>query len=896
MYIPENETEKRQIMILKVPVIQYTDVLLVGGTLRAANTALKLRKQGFRVFCITPFSYLGEDLCATLDLFSPKSEDYRELFGTDASLYPMKIKYTLDQKFIDAEIGHLFQTHPIQLVYDRNGTPAGLLVANRSGFQIIAAKAILDATERSLVLRLAGAPFHQFQAGVYPVELNVIGEVAGNTELAIRPCPGTISDGGKEYPMYQVTKQMEFKGNSPADLAEAAVAIRRAAWHPNTAQIADRCQFHLNDGIAEEYHPTPSSPIVCAARSNADEISELLKQCSPGKPERFHANTKTLNCDVVRKDAFFRFRNCETVDFDLNTLPEQEECDVLVVGGGTGGASATISAARAGAKTICTETLDILGGICTAGCIGTYWFGNRVGFTKEMDQGIYQMGDTPNYDPERGQTNTQWKREWLLEQADDAGARLYFETMAIAAVIEGKRVCGAVVAGPCGTGIIRAKAIVDATGNADLAAAAGAETAPLVTDEVAVQGAGLPEISLDVSCANSDYTFICDSDVVDGTRAFTMSHGKFQNAFDGAQILDTRERRRIIGDLVLQPQDFFANRMYDDTINIVMSNFDTHGFILHPMFMLKPTEHQPYYAKVPFRALLPRNLEGVLVTGLGVSAHRDCMPLIRMQPDVQNQGYAAGLACAMSAATDKPLRDINLKNLQQKLIDKEILPSAVLSEHDSIGTIAPDDSHYELAAIFLNESKALPELRKQFSLEPNLHTAHILAFLGDSSGKDLLCKAISSREWDQGWNYTGMGQFGRSLSELDSFLMALSEIGGDAELVLNKLRTLSIDHAFSHIRTISMALMRNPDPRAIPELERLLNTPGATGYAVKTLQDALDSNREERNDTSVRNSQLKELYLAKALKACDPNSAKAAEILNSYLNGMQGYYALYASK
>ena len=201
---------------------------------------------------------------------------------------------------------------------------------------------------------------------------------------------------------------------------------------------------------------------------------------------------------------------------------------------------------------------------------------------------------------------------------------------------------------------------------------------------------------------------------------------------------------------------------------------------------------------------------------------------------------------------------------------------------------------YSVASIFLDEAKALPELRKQFTEHPTLHTAHILAFLGDSSGKELLCEAIASRDWDEGWNYTGMGQFGRSLSELDSYLMALSRIGGDADLVLQKLQALTLDQAFSHIRTISMMLMRNPDPRAIPELERLLNTPGATGHAVQTLQDALDSNREVRNDTSVRNSQLKELYLSKALKACDPTSTKADAILSSYANGMQGYYALYA--
>lgn len=881
-------------MKIMVPVIQNADVLLLGGTLHAVNTALKLKKQGVSVFCITPFSYFGEDLCAPLDLLSPKSEDYKELFGTAEPLPPMKIKHTLDKKFIDAGIGYLFQTQPIQAAYDADGKIAGMLAANRSGFQIIAAKTILDATERSLALRLAGAPFKPFVPGTYSVELNVIGETSKNAGLKVEPYAEKISDNGKSYPMFKVSKQMEFKNNAPADFAKAAVAIRRSAWHRNTVEIADSCTFHLNDGIAETYRPTPVCPVVSAADADAETVAELLKKCSPGKPCKFKAAEQKHEYDVVRKDKFFRFKNCETVEFDLNTLPEQESCDVLVIGGGTGGASAAISAARAGAETVCVEALGILGGVCTAGLIGTYWFGNRVGFTKEMDLGVYHMGENPNYSMERGQTNTQWKREWLLEQADEAGVRLYFETMTVAAAVEGNRVCGAVVAGPCGAGIIRAKAVADATGNADLAAAAGADTAPLVTDEVAVQGAGLPEIQLNESYANSDFTFICDSDVVDGTRAFTMSHGKFKEAFDGARILDTRERRRIIGDIILQPQDFFANRMYDDTVTVAMSNFDTHGFILHPMFMLKPTEHQPYYAKVPFRALLPHNLEGVLVTGLGVSAHRDCMPLIRMQPDVQNQGYAAGLACAMSATSGTPLRRIDIKALQRKLVEKGILPASVPDEHDAIGRIAPDDSHYELASIFLDEKKALSELRGQFAEKPDLHTAHILAFLGDASGKKLLAEAIASRDWDKGWHYTGMGQFGRSVSELDSFIMALSGIGGDADLILEKLRKLTIDHEFSHIRTISMALMRHPDQRAVPELERLLNSPGATGHAVGTLQDALNSNREERNDTSVRNSQLKEIYLAKALKACDPASGKAAELLKNYADGMQGYYALFA--
>ena len=80
------------------------------------------------------------------------------------------------------------------------------------------------------------------------------------------------------------------------------------------------------------------------------------------------------------------------------------------------------------------------------------------------------------------------------------------------------------------------------------------------------------------------------------------------------------------------------------------------------------------------------------------------------------------------------------------------------------------------------------------------------------------------------------------------------------------------------------------------ELERLLSEEGARGNAVRSLADALNSNRAERNDTSVRNSQLKELYLAKALSACAPENPLGKGILKEYAESMQGYYVLFAAE
>ena len=877
-------------MKISIPVIKSVDVLLLGGTVSACRRALELKRQGKTVFAATPFSYFGEDLCAYLDLQSEKSSDFRALFGELSHPSPMSVKHGLDRKFIDAGIDYLFQSHPAALLRDAAGGIAGVVIANRSGFQAVAARCVLDATGHSLAARLAGAETEPFVPGEYPVSLIQIGGCARKEGLRTEELPQTVTDDGKTFSVFRATAMMRINALSASEFDRVTTAMRRLCWTPEVVATADLCRIDCGGKVVA---PDPQSGILVP--EIFERAGEVLKMRRPGKPcTAGSAVPEKKEYEIVRKDRFFRFRDCGTVEFDLDSLPHSESCDVLVVGGGTGGAPAAIAAARAGAKTVCTETLSCLGGICTAGMIGNYWFGNRVGFTAELDNGAWKMGPEPGYDMQRGQSNTQWKREWLLEQGDDAGAEFRFQTTAVAAAVRDGRVCGAVVAGPFGIGVITAGAVVDATGNADIAAAAGGETAPLVVEEPAVQGAGLAPVRLGSSYENTDYSFVCDSDVMDGTRMFTMSRGKFADWFDGTQILDTRERRRIIGDLVLQPQDFFAHRTYHDTINIAMSNFDTHGFILHPMFMLKATEHQPYYAEVPYRALLPRTLDGVLVTGLGVSAHRDCMPLIRMQPDVQNQGYAAGLAAAMSAKDRLPLRKIDLKALQKELIARGILPESVLTETDAVGEISPEASHYELASIFLAGETARKELHDKFSASPDLHTAHILAFLGDDSGRALLESAVRDAEWDNGWCYTGMGQFGPSISPLDSLIFALDRIGGAPELILEKLRKLSFGQEFSHIRAVCVNLMHHPDPQAEGELVRLLSEEGARGNAVRTLADALNSNRAERNDTSVRNSQLKELYLAKALTVCAPENPLGSGILKEYAESMQGYYVLFA--
>ncbi len=883
-------------MIFEVPVIAQSDVLVVGGSFHAIAIALDLRQAGLSVHVATPYSYLGEDLCATLDLQSPKDDDYRRLMGTDATLCPAEIKSRLDKALIDADIDFLFEMRPVRPMRNAKGRICGALFADRGGFHAIAAKVVVDATWRATFAREAGVPMRPFAPGRRTMTMFAIGGAPeGRPDVRVERLPEPVVYKDRTFAAFKLAMDWNFDGPTMFDFAAANAAFRKAAWSPDGVAYPDLVRVDLDDGVDADFAPSPALPVFAGAHVSAEAVRALAAKLPASKPAGFGETPIAHPFDVVRRDVSFRFKGRPVLPFELNALPLVGDCDVFVAGGGTGGAPAAIGAAREGMRTICAENLAQLGGVMLAGRIGSYYYGNRVGFTQEIDQGITAMGPNPDFDTKKGGMNVVWKNEWFLEKATERGATMLFDALTAAAAMDGKRACGAVVATPFGTGVLAAKFVIDATGNSDFAAAAGAETMCDLRGEPAVQGAGLSPVVIGNNYTNTDFTFVMDGDIVDATRAFVTAHAKFPEGFDIVPILNTRERRRILGDLVLQPQDFFANRIYADTINRAWSNFDTHGYIIHPMFMLKPTAHDARFANVPLRALLPRGFEGIAVTGLGVSAHRDCMPLIRMQPDVQNQGYAAARAAAMAIRGGVSIRAIDVRALQKTLVAEDILPASVLDETDVACTHIDNDEYHDIARVFVDTQAALGDLQAKLAANPaDVETAATLAFLGDASGRDLLVKTIADADWDEGWNYRGMGQFGPSMSPLDAKIVALSTIGGDPDVVLAKLRTLTIAHAFSHIRAVCLALLRRPDPRAAAALKQLLAAPGAAGHAIVTMRDALASNRPEWNDTTVRNAQLRELYLAKALAACDPKSATARRILRAYAEGMQAIYALFA--
>ncbi|WP_295526034.1 FAD-dependent oxidoreductase [uncultured Pseudacidovorax sp.] len=173
------------------------------------------------------------------------------------------------------------------------------------------------------------------------------------------------------------------------------------------------------------------------------------------------------------------------------------EFDLVVAGGGPAGSAAAICAARLGLRTLLVEATGCLGGMGTSGLVASFGpvsDGERMltgGFMRELLERMWQeKAFGPHVVPEF--LNTQLNRwvpfrpEALKRILDDfavqAGVELrFFTRVADAEVVDG-RVEGVILSSVEGLEYVRAKAFIDATGDAALAAMTGVQCKVVLRD------------------------------------------------------------------------------------------------------------------------------------------------------------------------------------------------------------------------------------------------------------------------------------------------------------------------------------------------------------------------------------------------------------------------------
>jgi hypothetical protein len=878
---------------------------------------------------------------------------------------PLRVKQALDRALLESGVTFLTSSYATDVLRDTAGNLAGIVMANRSGRQAVVAKVLVDATERAAVARLAGATFAPYPAGTQLFTRVVIaGDAPTAKEVALRSLPGDydapvtmggyknkgsrvagqayacallipMRDGG--YRSFAEAEQVARDRTYVASLLEGADTLFQVPPDPIKAAAplagewpgaekaelgcfrpAGVARLYVVGGCAEmpreaaEKLLRPLELMVAGARVGAAAAAEAQALPAPRGVSRKGDAARAAEAGEVKESLNGQrpfLSGLPTVRAERTALPVLGEYDVVVVGGGTAGAPSGIGAGRQGAKTLLIEHLHGLGGVGTLGMIGKYWYGNACGFTAEHDKGVEALGAA---------VHVVGKSEWWRRENRKAGVEIWFGALGCGTLVEGGRVTGVVVATPAGRGVVLAKSVVDATGNAEVAAAAGAPCVFQGAEEIAVQGVGLSPRKLGASYINSDFGYVNDCDAADLWLFGVRGRAGAGNVWDVSQVVESRERQRVVGDCWVTPLDILNGRTFPDTIAQARSNFDSHGYTVAEIcYVSEPATGQDgrgrsiFSANVPYRALLPKGVDGLMVAGIGISAHRDAMPIMRMQPDVQNMGYVAGVAAATAAREGKTFRTIDIKKLQKHLVDVGNLPQEVLGWKDNalvgrerlaVAVRHLGTGYRDVSLVLAQWEQALPQMRQAYGAaatpSERLVYAHVLGIMGDPAGVATLADVVSGKQPGLGLSVSGESAFGRRMSEMDSYIVALGRTKDKRALapLVDEVNKLDAKSPFSRFRAVTLALEALGEPAAARPLADLLARPGVSGYAMTDAKAITAAGGYGAGSGNERNLCLRELAVARALYRCGDCDGAAARVLRHYSRDLRGVYALHATE
>lgn len=781
------------------------DVVVVGGGLAGVACALELAARRKEVLLVERRPTLGWEStwAGQLDYSGKRSplaskilQEVERVGGMNGNVVDGPIlELALDRMVQAAGISVLLYSFPVRLVF-KGETALGVVVASRSGERVMRGRAIVDATEEALLWR---------QTGVMTEEL---GAVAARHSFFMNHAGDGLTlplDLGKGFLIGssvwsgEVRVEYAVTGGDPTAVRRALPdAIRRARKVP---QLRDALVSH----VANESFPLSAS-IKFKQRGIIHPRLRNLYGCGIWASDAENTATGRL---ALGERVAAKVQSREGPRGSDRTLsagsvfsPPEIVTDVLVVGGGTAGAIAAIAAARSGLHSTIIEATNSLGGIGTAGAIHNYYHGVAGGIQDEVDARTAQISplfcgkwDVSGFHPEA-------KKQALHEMAREAGADVRFDTIVTGVRLksgevrrpaepgkdivlrEGDRrekLLGVLAASASGAAMYRAKVFIDCTGDGDVAALSGA---PFILgrekDNIChtyTQAAGrLDAKSGGLRHLNFDAGYVDPTDVDDMTRARRYGIQLYwQEAFTEdtrllyiAPMLGVRQGRQIIGEYQLTLADEIAGRRFDDAVSFMQAHYDNHGYDYENesneailWVWVLGNWSKAIGCEVPYRCLLPRNVDGLLIASRAISLTYDAHHAFRMQRDIQRIGEVAALVADQAIRDGVEVRLIDVKKLQvvlreRGLLDERCRPKPAIPELQLRGLAGDTSAGLSQAEgsawlAVRNGQAGLPGLKDALgSPDPKVRfkASAALACLGDEQGLSTLLKCLEHRTPD----------------------------------------------------------------------------------------------------------------------------------------------------
>ena len=310
------------------------------------------------------------------------------------------------------------------------------------------------------------------------------------------------------------------------------------------------------------------------------------------------------------------------------------------------------------------------------------------------------------------------------ELAQRAAVQLLYHSFCTDVIMDGRRISGVIVDGKRGLMKISGRVVIDATGDADVCHQAGVpyeragdiDPAQTLTttfrmvnvdsETAAAFGKKALWARMEEAAAGGEYelprregswhvttqqgvthTIMTRVAEIDGTDPVALTLAEIdgrKQAFEYARFLrdcvpgyenaslswlnpsiGVRETRRVYGEYRLTRDDCLSARKFEDAIGACGAPIEDHSPGADTTWVYLP-EGMTY--DIPYRTLVPQNVEGLLVAGRCFSATHDAHASCRSMAQTMTMGQAVGTAAAMAVQSDTLPADLYVPKLQESLL------------------------------------------------------------------------------------------------------------------------------------------------------------------------------------------------------------------------------------